>query len=440
MTLLEQGTVLLQRLERAGYEAYFVGGCVRDRLLGKEIHDVDLTTSAAPEEMRAVFSDLPVLDTGLRHGTLTVLLDHTPFEITTYRTERSYSDGRHPDAVRFTRSLREDLQRRDFTVNAMAYHPKTGLVDLFGGQRDLEAKVLRCVGDPDVRFTEDALRILRALRFSSLLTFTIEPQTALAMRRQKQRIHALSAERVAGELRRLVCGENAGTVLCEDWDVLSCVLPFLKEMHGFAQHNEHHVFDVLTHTAVAMDSVAPLPHLRLAALFHDCGKPETFSLDEGGVGHFYGHAAVGACIAEETLTRLRFDKATTARVVQLVKLHDAPIEETRPAVRRKLNRLGEAGVFDLIALQRADTMALAPQYRQRLAHFDVLEQIARELLDEKACFSVRDLAVNGNDLLSLGYRGKALGDALQMLVTAVMEERVANEKAPLLRLAEEIRP
>ncbi|MBR3552613.1 MAG: HD domain-containing protein [Clostridia bacterium] len=435
MTLTEKGTAVLERLERAGYEAYFVGGCVRDRLLGKDIHDVDLTTSAAPEEMRAVFDGLPVLDTGLRHGTLTVLVDHTPVEVTTYRTESGYSDGRHPDTVRFTRSLREDLQRRDFTVNAMAFHPRTGLIDPFGGQRDLEQKCLRAVGDPDARFTEDALRILRALRFASTLGFLIEDETANAMRRQKDRMTLLSAERIANELRRLVCGVNAGAVLCNGWDVLAVVLPFLAPMHGFDQHNEHHIFDVLTHTAAAMDAIAPAVRLRLAALFHDSGKPETFFLDADGVGHFYGHATVSARIAQEALTALRFDKATAAQVTRLVKLHDAPIEESRPAVRRKLNQLGADGLFDLIALQRADTLALAPQYRKRTAHFDTLTRIAKELLAENACFSVRDLAVNGNDLTALGFRGAAVGSTLRELVRAVMDERVPNEQAALLALA-----
>ncbi len=439
MTLFEKGVFALNALEAHGHAAYFVGGYVRDRLMGRECNDIDLATDALPQEVKIIFADYPVLETGIKHGTVTLLLDHTPLEITTFRTDGGYSDARHPDAVRFTPSLEEDLARRDFTINAMAYHPEKGVIDPYGGQDDLRKGVLRCVGDPETRFREDALRILRALRFSAVLGFSVEKETAAAMRREKYRMAMLSAERVASEVKKLLCGKKAGAVLCADWDILDQIFPFLDAMHGFAQQNDHHIYDVLTHTAVVVDHIDPEPRLRLAALLHDCGKPDCFSLDADGVGHFYGHAGISAAIAQQTLEALKIDKATRERVVRLVKMHDAPIPETKAAIKRKLAQLGEAGLSDLIRLQRADTLGLAPQFHDRLAHFDALERITADVLQEAACFSVRSLNLNGNDLKALGYQGKDIGEALQMLVDAVIEETVVNEKEALLAYLNEQR-
>lgn len=419
-------------LENSGFECYAVGGCVRDSLLQKECHDIDLTTNATPDEMKQVFSSFHVIETGLKHGTLTVLFDRQPLEITTYRTETTYSDGRHPDEIRFTRSLQADLSRRDFTVNAMAYHPSRGLIDPFGGKTDLENKVLSCVGNAQDRFNEDALRILRLLRFASVLGFTVDEQTKDAAFRCKDRLTLLSKERVAVEFKGMLCGEHIRSVLCEYWEILAVLFPFLKQMHGFDQHNCHHCYDILEHTAVVTAAAPSTAALRLAAFFHDCGKPACFSLDDQGVGHFYGHAAKSAEIAKQTMETLKLDRKTTDHVTLLVKLHDNPVEADPRIIKRKLNKYGEDFLLDLIALQRADTLGLAPQFHDRLSHFDKLEAMTKSVVASGAVFSMRDLAVNGNDLRKLGLRGKQIGNALEKLLAAVLDEKVANEKSALL--------
>ena len=432
MHLQEYAVSAIELLEQSGYECYAVGGCVRDSLLNKESHDIDLTTNATPDEMKQVFSSFHVIETGLKHGTLTVLFDRCPLEITTFRTESDYTDGRHPNEIRFTRSLREDLSRRDFTVNAMAFSPTKGLIDPFGGQDDLLHGILHCVGSAEERFKEDALRILRLLRFASVLGFTVEEQTKEAAFRCKERLTLLSKERVAAEWKGILCGQNVRSVLCEYWEILAVLFPFLDSMHGFDQHNFHHCFDVLEHTAAVTEAAPPEPALRLAAFFHDCGKPDRFSLDEQGVGHFYAHAARSAEIAKQTMEELKLDRKTTDLVTLLVKLHDSPIEADLRIIKRKLNKYGQEVLFDLIALQRADTLGLDPRFHDRLLHFEKLEEMTRQVIASGAVFSLRDLAVNGNDMRKLGLRGKQIGDALKMLLSAVLDEQVANEKTALL--------
>lgn len=419
-------------LHRAGYEAYAVGGCVRDALLGQTPKDYDITTSALPEETKAAFAGFRLIETGLKHGTVTVLMDGEPLEITTYRVDGGYSDARHPDGVTFTRSLREDAARRDFTINAMACDREHWVQDFFGGEADLKAGILRCVGDPDRRFTEDALRILRGLRFASVLGFSIEKETENAARRHKELLTKISAERVAVELGKLLCGPGAGKILTAYPDILGVVLPELLPMAGYDQRNDHHCYDLLTHTAAVVDSVPPVLSLRLAALFHDMGKPVCFSLGEDGQGHFYGHAHVSCEMAEEICRRLRLSNDLRERVVTLVRHHDTVIEEDAGIIRRRLNKLGEETFFALLDLQRGDTMGLAPAYRDRLPRFDRVEALAREILAEKGCLTLRDLAVNGHDLLALGYRGREVGRLLDFLMEGVLEERFPNERDALL--------
>ena len=431
-SLPREGLFVLERLEQRGFESWFVGGVVRDLLRGAEAHDSDLASAATPQDVIAAFPDDPVLTTGARHGTVTVVVDHVPVEVTTFRTETTYADSRHPDEVRFASKLEDDLSRRDFTVNAMALHPTRGLVDLFGGREDLRRGIIRCVGDPAERFREDALRILRALRFASKLSFCLDAATADAARRGKDSLSLLSRERVQSECTGLLCGENARQVIVSYYDILSQPFPFLSAMAGFDQHNEHHCFDLLGHTAAVVGAIAPVPRLRLAALLHDCEKPACFSLDADGVGHFYGHASRGAKTAETLLRGLKYDNATLARVPLLVKWHDAPLEETPRMLKRRLNQMGEDALRDLLALQRADTLGLAPRYHDRLAHFDRLEAMLDEVLAQDACFSVKKLAVSGNDLKELGLRGREIGQAQRRLVDAVIDEKVKNEKDALL--------
>ena len=427
----------LALLQAAGYEAWIVGGCVRDALLGLPPKDYDLTTSALPEETQRVFAAYPRIETGLRHGTVTVLLEGEPLEITTYRVDGAYSDARHPDGVTFTRSLRQDAARRDFTINAMAYAPGWGLQDFFGGQADLARGILRAVGAAEKRFREDALRILRALRFASVLDFTLEGETARAARACAPLLAAVSAERVSGELGKLLCGKAAGRVLRDYPDVLGVVLPEILPMVGLDHRNPHHCYDVWTHTTVAVDHVPPELPLRLAMLLHDIGKPDTFSLGEDGQGHFYGHPRRSVELAEGILSRLRFPRRTRERVLTLVRYHDAVLEESPQRVRRWLNKLGPEVFFDLLAIQGGDAAAQAPAYCTRLDHLRRLETLARQVLDQAPCLTVRDLAVGGEDLLALGYRGPAIGRALRALLDQVLSETVSNEKNALLqRLAQ----
>lgn len=424
----------LQRLTNAGYEAFLVGGSVRDLLRGTVPEDYDITTSATPAQMQAVFAGERVIETGLKHGTLTVLLAELPIEITTYRVDAEYTDHRHPDKVVFTRSLTEDLARRDFTINAMAYHPTKGLVDPFGGQIDLENEMLRSVGEADRRFTEDALRILRGLRFSSVLGFAIESDTAAAMVRQKHLLCHVSAERVAVELKKLLCGKRVQEILCRYAEVLSVVLPELGAMVGFDQKSPYHCYDLMTHTAVTVAHIPPEPALRLAALLHDIGKPDCFTVDESGIGHCYGHAARSAEMADAICHRLKLDRATTERVVRLVHRHDRQIEPTERAIHRALSELTPDGFFDLLTLRRADTAAKASEFSERIEQIDGLERLARNILAQKPCLSVRDLAVDGTDLMAVGIaQGKEMGRLLSLLLKAVIEGTVENEKTALLR-------
>ena len=434
--LPEQVNTVLDRLEQAGYAAYVVGGCVRDALRGVSPGDYDITTAARPEQVKTVFSDCRVVETGLKHGTVTVLLDGMGFEITTFRTESGYSDGRHPDRVDFAATVEEDLCRRDFTVNAMAYSPRRGLVDCFGGAEDLRKGVIRCVGRPERRFAEDALRILRGLRFAASLGFAVEADTVRAMEENRRALDAVSAERVAVELRKLLCAPGAGRVLMEHTRVLGQVLPELLPMEGFDQRNPHHIYTVLEHTARVVDAAPAIPVLRWAALFHDMGKPASFTLDEQGVGHFRGHGEISTAMAGDIMARLKLDNATRQRVTELVRRHDMPIEPLEKTVKRWLGRLGEEAFFDLLALKRADNLAQAPEYRGRQREYDRLEQLAREILQGQACFTLRDLAVDGGDLLALGMRpGPGVGRMLEALLEDVLEERLPNERRALLEQA-----
>lgn len=427
----------LALLQAAGYEAWIVGGCVRDALLGLPPKDYDLTTSALPEETQRIFAAYPRIETGLRHGTVTVLLEGEPLEITTYRVDGVYSDARHPDGVTFTRSLRQDAARRDFTINAMAYAPGQGLQDFFGGQADLAQGTIRAVGRAETRFHEDALRILRALRFASVLDFTLEAETHQAALACAPLLAAISPERVFSELGKLLCGKAAGRVLRTYPQVLGAVVPEILPMVGFDQRNAHHCYDVWTHTAVAVDHVPPELPLRLAMLFHDIGKPDTFSLGEDGQGHFYGHARRSVEQAEAILTRLRAPRQVRETVLLLVRYHDAVLEESPQRVRRWLHKLGPDRFFDLLAIQRGDAAGLAPADCTRLEGFQRLEILAREVLSQAPCLTVRDLAVGGEDLLALGYRGPAIGRALRALLDQVLSETVSNEKNTLLqRLAQ----
>lgn len=420
---------ILQTLENAGFEAYAVGGAVRDSLLGKMPGDWDLCSAATPEQAHALFPQ--VLDTGLRHGTVTILSENERFELTTFRLEGSYPDHRRPASVTFTESIRADLSRRDFTVNAMAYSPGRGLIDPFGGQRDLRAGVIRTVGAPELRFRDDALRILRGLRFSSELGFSIDPETGREMQKQRQSLSLLSAERVQQELWKMLKGQRVAPILREYRDVFAVILPELAPMFDFNQHNPHHIYDVWEHTLHTVEQAGADPLLRLTMLLHDCAKPARFTVDFRGDGHFYGHAPAGAIRAKQALNRLRFDGETVARVSRLIHYHDHDLLATERSLLYWLNLLGEEDLHRLIRIKIADNQAQNPRY-DRTAAFYETEKALDTLLARNPCYRREMLAVNGRDLQALGLRGKAIGQTLDALLHLVMDGTVPNERQALL--------
>lgn len=428
----------LQRLHANGFHAHIVGGCVRDALLGKAPHDWDLTTSAHPRDIERCFQGVHVIETGLQHGTVTVVVEGMPLEITTYRIDGTYSDHRRPDHVTFTGNLRDDLARRDFTVNAMAYDPNAGVIDPFGGQQDLARRRIACVGDPAARFAEDGLRILRAMRFAAVLDFSIAPETADAMHRQRELLHHISAERIFVELTKLLCGIGATRILRAYADILFTILPRLRPMAGFDQQNPHHCYDVWEHTLHVIDAVPPEPILRWSALLHDSGKPAVFTKDMRG-GHFYGHATVSTEIARDALTTLKSDRQTLETVCRLVTLHDTVIAADERRVKRLVHRLGFSETRQLLLLHKGDVSAQAYCHRaERIRESDALLSMLDALEAADACLSLKKMAISGGDLLALGLpQGKQIGACLQDLLEQVMDGNLPNEHAPLCSAARE---
>jgi len=428
---------IIRRLNEHGHSAYAVGGCVRDSILGREPNDWDICTSALPEEMQEVFRGCHVVETGLKHGTLTVVMEHVPYEVTTFRVDGEYTDHRHPDQVTFVRDVREDLARRDFTVNAMAYHPDEGLVDAFHGQEDLKAGIIRCVGEPARRFDEDALRILRALRFASTYGFAIEPETARAARALAPTMKGVAGERIRVEMAKMLCGKGAGKILRAYYDVLGAVLPQLLPMVGFDQRTPHHRYDVWEHTVRAVEAAPASEVLRLTMLLHDSGKPACFTLDEAGVGHAYGHQKKSRQIAEEVLQALRVDNATRDRVLLLVEHHDVPITCEKRMLLRRLNQWGQEAVAQLVEVQRADALAKGTVPADEVErHTAQLRQALAEVLASQPCFTLKELALRGGDLMAAGVgKGPAVGRCLQFLLEGVMDETLPNERNALLKAA-----
>lgn len=425
----------LERLCGAGFAAYAVGGCVRDWVLGVSPHDYDICTAATPEEMRRIFREERTVETGLRHGTLTVILGDMPLEITTFRQDGEYLDGRHPASVRFTARVEEDLARRDFTINAMAYTPQAGLVDPFGGQEDCRAGIIRCVGDPETRFLEDALRILRALRFSARLGFSIEAETARAIRTLRGSLEKISRERVAAELTGMLVGQEAAPVLRNFSQVLFSVLPTLAPMGDCPQNSVYHAFPVWEHTLRAVELAPRDPVLRWAALLHDCEKPACRQRDEKGRDHFPGHPEKSAESARFILQGLKLPVRFTQAVTELILWHDARFGPEE--MQEMLVRLGPERLAQLLLLRRADQLAHAPWLaRQAEETYRVLEVERERLLSEHACYTLAQLAVNGGDLAALGLRGPQIGAALKRLLLAVARREVRNDREQLLRLAQ----
>lgn len=431
---------ILQTLGDAGFEAFLVGGCVRDMLRGTLPHDWDICTSALPEQVEGVFAGMHIIETGLKHGTVTVMENKVPFEITTYRTDGPYTDGRHPDGVRFVTSLREDLARRDFTMNAVAMDLNGRLCDPFDGASDIEQRQIRCVGDPDRRFQEDGLRVMRALRFASTLGFSIEKETAQAIHRNRGRLSSIAAERINTELCKLLCAPGAAAVLREYPDVLWEFWPELKTLYGMEQRNPWHCWDGWEHTLHAVDAAPPEVILRLTMLLHDIGKPETKTTDEAGIDHFYGHSAVSAQLAAKMLRRLKFDNDTRSHVLLLIKHHDTPLEPREKAIRRLLNKLGPEDFYRLIQVHRADQMGQAyEKVKDRLGLLEQVRQVADEIIAQQQCFSLRDLAVTGKDVMAAGIpAGPQVGRVLQALLDRVINGELPNDREVLLEAIEQV--
>ena len=432
MKLPEYVLFCLNRLEEKGYPCYAVGGCVRDALLGLTPHDYDLCTAATPQVMKEIFSDHSLVLSGEKHGTVGVIREHQVVEITTFRQETGYSDSRHPDSVAFVNEIEEDLARRDFTVNAMAYSPSRGLCDPFGGRKDLKKKILRTVGDPEKRFQEDALRILRGARFSIRYGLKPEDDTLRAMFALRENMDSLARERVFEELCKLL-PLATGDQLLLFAPIITQVIPALRKCVGFDQRNKHHVFDVYTHIAHVCEAVDGDIVLRWAALLHDAGKPDTFALDEKGTGHFYGHAKVSARIANETLRNLKAPTALRERVVLLIEQHMTPLEPDRKLLRRRLSRWGESATRQLLALQKADRCGKGVFSPEKMARFSAVGNLLDQLVAESSCLTLKSLAVNGHDLMALGYTGSRIGEILNSLLQQVVDETLPNEKTALLQ-------
>lgn len=433
---------LLRIFDNAGIETWAVGGCVRDSLLRRPFSDIDFATSAPWQQIKSICESRGIRthETGTKHGTITVIYENSAYEVTTFRSDGAYTDARHPDSVSFVRTIEEDLARRDFTINAMAYRPDKGIVDPYGGREDIASRTIKAVGDPSKRFAEDALRILRACRFSSELGFSIEDRTQKAMVRNKNYLLHVSAERITHELNRMLLGPCAGTALLECVDALSAVMPELVAMKGFDQRSPYHAYDVLKHTAKVIDGVPPYPLARWAALFHDFGKPATFFVDDNGVGHFHAHPRLSVPIAEGAMRRLSFSQATMARVLLLVRHHDDVMQANRKSVKRMLAKLdGDVDLFrSLCDLKRGDARGKVPNIVEaQVEMVNDLERICDEMIDEGEPFCISDLAISGQDILKLGVRqGPIVGKVLQCALNATIENKVGNTHDELVEFAD----
>lgn len=430
---------LINILHSNGYEAFLCGGAVRDSILGRPIHDYDITTSATPDEMMEVFKDKRIIETGLQHGTITIVIDGEEYECTTYRIDGNYSDSRRPDSVTFTRNLKEDLKRRDFTINAMAYNDEVGLIDPFNGMEDIEHYKIRCVGRAEDRFSEDALRILRAIRFASQLGFVLEPDTDWNISKMYKNLENISIERINSEFCKIAASSDFCVQMVLYHEVFSLFIPEIKDMFGFQQNNPYHMYDVWNHTVHAIEYCESDDLVtRLAVFFHDIGKPHCYQDSEDGIRHFKGHGRVSADMTDKIMKRLRFDNDTREKVVELVYYHDATFEVGKKYIKRWLNKIGEEQFRRLLNVRRADIKAQADMNQEtRLQKIDNIGYILEEVLQDEECFSLKDLAVNGRDLITIGYKpGKEIGEVLNNLLDSVISGENINEKEKLLEIAE----
>ncbi len=436
LTYPENVGYIIDKINEEGFEAFVVGGCVRDLILGRTPNDWDITTNALPDEIKSIFDK--TYDTGIKHGTVSVAVDECIFELTTYRVDGQYTDSRRPDSVSFTSSLKEDLARRDFTINAMAYNSQIGLVDYFDGVKDLERRIIRTVGAPGLRFSEDALRMLRAVRFSSQLGFSIEKETLQAIDENAASIRSISSERVRDELTRILISQRPeGFNLLYKSGLLKYVMPDFTPCYITEQNNPYHIYNVADHTMKTVQSVQDNKILRWTMLLHDIGKPARKTTDTAGIDHFYGHQEVSARMSERILNNLRFDKATIKKILTLVKYHDIDIFDTERSVRKAINKVGEELFVYLLEVQKADAMGQNPVYLdKRLIKLDNIKKIYKDIKEKKQCLTMSEMAINGDDLIALGMKpGREMKELLNYLFDTVLENPEVNNREVLLELA-----
>lgn len=431
---------IIKNLTDNGFEAFIVGGCVRDSVLGLTPHDWDICTSAKPEEIKQCFKDYNTFDSGIKHGTISIVIEKEVFEVTTYRIDGEYTDNRHPESVTFTDDITKDLGRRDFTINAMAYNECQGLVDPFDGRTDLKNGLIRCVRKPDERFVEDALRIIRALRFASVYNFRIEEQTATSVHKNANLLLNIAVERISAEFNRLICGDGAEIILNDYRDVFAVIIPEIIPMFDFDQHTKHHNRDVWRHTTHSIASIEATPLLRITMLFHDLGKPKVCKRDPDGTCHFKGHPKHSAIMAEEILRRLKYPKDFIEQCIKLIIYHDVRFNGSKRQLKHVMNAIGEKNVEFLLKVQHADIMAQSDyKHKEKLQTLDLACKVFKEILAEQSCFTLKQLDINGYDLMNIGIKdGKEIGRILKLLLSFVIDEKIQNEKSALLKKAKEL--
>lgn len=427
---------ILNTLQEHNYEAYIVGGCVRDSMLNRQPNDWDITTNAKPEEIINLFDK--TIPTGIEHGTVTVIVNKEGYEITTYRIDGEYKDNRHPSKVEFVSDLKKDLARRDFTFNSMAYNDKSGLIDYFGGEEDLRNQFIRCVGNSYDRFEEDALRMLRAVRFSAQLGFSLSCNIEMAIKLLHYDLEEISIERIRSEFNKILLSDSSKVSKLIELGIIDYIIPEIRCMKNFNQNNPYHDLDLLNHSIKSMNIIENKLHLKLAMLLHDIGKINVRTTDKDGISHYYGHAKESILITEQILKRMKYDNDTINKVLTLIKYHDYTLK-SRSSIKKMLNKIGQSLLRDLIRVQWSDILAQNPVYaKERLINLFSVEKILLDIIKEKECFSIKDLAVNGKDLIELGYRqGKEIGYILNQLLQMVIENNSINEREKLIKIIKE---
>lgn len=432
---------IIDILNKNNFEAFIVGGCVRDSIIGLIPHDWDICTNAKPEEIKKCFEFFNTFDSGIKHGTISIVIDSEVYEVTTYRIDGTYSDNRRPDSITFTSDIAKDLARRDFTINAMAYNEKSGLIDPYGGRNDLSDNIIRCVGNPDFRFNEDALRIIRALRFASVYDFVIENETSKSICKNADLLKNIAVERISVEFNKLLCGNGAEEILNNYSDVIAVFIPEIKPMFDYSQHTKHHNRDLWRHTTYSVKSIDNTPVLRMSMFLHDIGKPKACKRDEDGTCHFKGHPKYSAEMAETILRRLKYPTEFIETCITLIKYHDVRFNGSKRQLRHVMSAIGDKNVELLLKIQRADIMAQSDyKHKEKLEKLNLACQVYREVLADKDCFTLKQLKINGNDIKNLGVtEGVKIGKILKILLSLVIEDKLENKKSALVNKAEEIR-